>query len=116
MMHKEPDPIFHRDIRWPNVIRRADEPSKWFLIDWEDAASPPTSPAIRLDLASHSPAVHEPNHGSEVDVWAVGALIEKISKGILDFPHELLELASTMKAAGITAAQGLERLRVLQQN
>jgi hypothetical protein len=87
MMHKEPDPIFHRDIRWPNVIKRTDDSSKWFLIDWEDAESPPTRPATRLDRKSHSPAVHEPNHGPEVDMWAVGTLIQEISKGMLGASH-----------------------------
>jgi hypothetical protein len=32
VMHKGPMPIFHRDIRWPNVMRRADDPTRWFLM------------------------------------------------------------------------------------
>ena len=35
-------PLYHRDIRWENIVRRMEDESKWFLIDWEHAATPPT--------------------------------------------------------------------------
>ena len=113
-MHKDPDPILHRDIRWPNVIKRADDSSKWFLIDWEDVDSPPTRAARHLDPVSHSPAVYEPNHGPEVDLWGVGQLIKDISKSIIGFPHELVELATVMQGGDVAAVQALEMLRSLQ--
>jgi hypothetical protein len=77
-MHSEPKPVFHRDIRWPNVIKRADDSKTWFLIDFEHAAFPPTSAMTRkeLDVNTHSPAVYKDGHGAEVDVWAVGALVK----------------------------------------
>jgi hypothetical protein len=68
-------PFYHRDIRWNNVIRRIDDPTKWFLIDWEDAASPPTTAQKDFRHSSHSPAIFQDHHGAEVDIWAVGHLI-----------------------------------------
>jgi len=43
-------PFYHRDIRWNNVIRRIDDPTKWFLIDWEDAACSPTKAQVNCNL------------------------------------------------------------------
>lgn len=75
-MHEGPlTPLFHRDIRWPNIILSAEDASKWFLIDWDDAATSPTRAATHLDRLSHSAAVFRDNHGAEVDIWAVGKLI-----------------------------------------
>jgi len=68
-------PFYHRDIRWDNVIRRIDDPTKWFIIDWEDTASPPTMAQNDFRRSSHSPAIFEDHHGAEVDIWAVGHLI-----------------------------------------
>jgi hypothetical protein len=56
-MHADPDPVFHRDIRWPNIIRMVHEPRKWFLIDWEDASMLPTHAAKHLKKKEHSPRV-----------------------------------------------------------
>ncbi|TFK67602.1 hypothetical protein BDN72DRAFT_960918 [Pluteus cervinus] len=68
-------PVFHRDIRWPNVIQSRQDLSKWFLIDWEDAASPPTKAAHHLNKVEHSQRVFEDGHGAEVDIWSVGRLL-----------------------------------------
>ena len=73
-MHADPDPVFHRDIRWPNIIRMVHEPRKWFLIDWEDASMLPTHAAKHLKKKEHSPRVFADGHGAEVDIWAVGKL------------------------------------------
>ncbi|CAA7260723.1 unnamed protein product [Cyclocybe aegerita] len=73
--HQVPGPIYHRDIRWNNVIRRLEDRSKWFLIDWEDAATPPTRAEPSFTCSSHSPDIFEDGHGPEVDIWGVGYLI-----------------------------------------
>ena len=52
-----------------------EDQSKWFLIDWEDAATPPTSAQPSFARASHSPDVFHDGHGPEVDIWAIGYLI-----------------------------------------
>lgn len=70
-------PLYHRDIRWPNVLRKIDDESKWFLIDFEDAATPPTAARISFTKEEHSPAIFQDDHGSEVDIWGVGYLIQK---------------------------------------
>ncbi|KAF8346502.1 hypothetical protein F5887DRAFT_1073184 [Amanita rubescens] len=72
--HAHPS-LFHRDIRWPNIMQSREDSSKWFLIDWEDASFAPTKAALHLNHTEHSPRVYEDNHGAEVDIWAVGRLI-----------------------------------------
>jgi len=72
--HAEP-PIFHQDLRWPNIMQDLDNPRKWFIIDWDDAASPPTQPATTLSPESHSPDAFKEGHNGEVDVWGVGHLL-----------------------------------------
>ena len=67
-MHQPPQ-LYHRDIRWANVIRHSDN-SDWFLIDWEDASVRPTQAALHMDRANHAPAVFSNGHGSEVDMWS----------------------------------------------
>ena len=73
-MHAYPDPVFHRDIRWSNIIRTVHEPRKWFLIDWEDASMCPTHAAKHLRKGEHSPRGFSDGHGPEVDIWAIGKL------------------------------------------
>ena len=74
-MHADPDPVFHRDIRWPNIWQTVDDPKKWFLIDWEDASMLPTYAAKHLGEGVHSPRAYADGYGAEVDIWAVGNLI-----------------------------------------
>ena len=69
-------PIYHCDIRWDNVIRKIGDKSKWLLIDWEDAAVPPTKARPTFSESNHSPAIFSDGHGAEVDIWAIGYLIE----------------------------------------
>ena len=52
-----------------------DAESKRFLIDWEDADTPPISAQPSFARASHSPDIFRDGHGPEVDIWAVGHLI-----------------------------------------
>ena len=64
VLHEEPQ-VFHRDIRWPNIIQA---PERLFLIDWEDAAVPPTIAPSNFDRETHSPKGFIDDHGAEVDV------------------------------------------------
>ena len=67
--------MFHRDIRWQNIMQSHEDSFKWFLIDWEDASFAPTKGAPHLSRSEHSPNVYKDNHGADVDIWAVGRLI-----------------------------------------
>jgi hypothetical protein len=49
-MHSGPNPVYHRDIREPNIIKRFDGPG-WFLIDWSDASTAPTRAVTHLKWA-----------------------------------------------------------------
>ncbi|RUS15861.1 hypothetical protein BC937DRAFT_91879 [Endogone sp. FLAS-F59071] len=93
VMHKGAKPIYHRDIRWPNVIRQPGDmkPSRWFLIDWDDATSLPTKAAKHLDQSNHAPEVFQNNHGGEVDIWSVEQLMRET---------HILALSKDIKAAG----------------
>ena len=76
-MYAYPNPMFHWDIRWPNIAQQTDILEKWFLIDWDDAALAPTRMNLDLSPGYHAPAVFKDGHGAEVDLWAVGKLIEE---------------------------------------
>ncbi|KAJ3782219.1 hypothetical protein GGU10DRAFT_436776 [Lentinula aff. detonsa] len=82
-------PLYHRDIRKENIIQRIDDPSKWFLIDWEHASTMPTLAQLNFARQTHSPAIFENNHGREVDIWGVGYLILDADGMILPEIREL---------------------------
>ena len=111
-MHQPPQ-LFHRDIRWPNVIRSSDN-EDWFLIDWEDASAPPTEAAMHMQRVSHAPSVFSDGHGAEVDIWAAGQLIADAAAEIPSLSLGLRRLGEAMKAGEITTAEvaldALERL------
>ena len=69
-------PLYHRDIRWDNIVRKIEDKSKWFLIDWEYAATPPTFAQLSFMKETHSPDIFHDGHGPEVDIWAIGHLIQ----------------------------------------
>jgi hypothetical protein len=56
-------------------VKSAHDQRKWILIDWDDAATPPTLVAKHLDKHCHAPAVFKDDHGPEVDLKAIGMLI-----------------------------------------
>ncbi|THU96248.1 hypothetical protein K435DRAFT_839132 [Dendrothele bispora CBS 962.96] len=87
--------LLHRDICWPNVIRSKDDRSKWFLVDWEDAAKAPTKAIPRFVFGSHSPRVLQDGHGGEVDIWGVGHLITE--SGVISLSSELRRIGLWMK-------------------
>jgi hypothetical protein len=113
VMHEGPKPIFHRDIRWPNIIQHTDDPKKWFLIDWDDAVIPPTFAVTHLEKDYHAPALFSDDHGAEVDVWAVGLLIAQASQTILGFPADFRVLGITLQSKTLTALEALERVKAL---
>jgi hypothetical protein len=110
-MHDGPNPILHRDIRWDNIVRRADDESKWFIIDWDDATGIPTSAATHLSPSNHAPSVFLDGHAGEVDVWAVGQLIREASRIVLSFPSTLSKLGEAMRAGGLDAKTALGEVK-----
>jgi len=113
-MHEAPKPLFHRDIRWPNIILSPDHHSKWFLIDWDDAAISPTRAAKHLDPKSHPAAVFQDNHGAEVDIWAAGKLILNAREFVSAIPDTLATIGTQMVEGLIgTAKEARSRIRQL---
>lgn len=96
VLHDDNDPIYHRDIRWDNIIRRYDDPSKWFLIDWDDATEYPSSPADHLTKEEHAPEVFISNHRGEVDIWSVGKLIKNASIWITNLSEKITEFGDLL--------------------
>jgi hypothetical protein len=80
-MHSSPDPVYHRDIREPNIIKRFDGQG-WFLIDWSDASTAPTRAATHLKESEHSVQVRQDNHGAEVDIWGIGKYMENLASRV----------------------------------
>ncbi|KAI6045161.1 hypothetical protein EDC04DRAFT_2929361 [Pisolithus marmoratus] len=69
-------PLYHCDIQWSNVVRKIDDESKWLLINWENATTPPTKAQMTFTEEDHSPAIFQDGYGEEVGIWAVGYLIQ----------------------------------------
>ncbi|KIL57063.1 hypothetical protein M378DRAFT_28119 [Amanita muscaria Koide BX008] len=104
--HADP-PVFHRDIRWPNIMQSYEDSSKWFLIDWDDASFAPTKGAPHLSQSEHSPNVYKDNHGADVDIWAVGRLIFTALvhvPALRDFGHMMMD------GRVLNAEQGLREI------
>ena len=96
VLHQEP-PVFHRDLRWPNVVRRLDSQHQWFVIDWEDASGVPTQAQPHFNHETHSSKVFSDGHGADVDIWGVGTLISQC--GSLYISEELRRLGEWMRSA-----------------
>ena len=104
--------MFHRDIHWPNVILSFQDPTKWFLIDWDDASTSPTRAATNLNSSSHSPAVFVDNHGAEVDIWGVGMLIVDACAFVPGISETMVNIGTEMVKGLIgTASQAQARIR-----
>ncbi|KAF8329796.1 uncharacterized protein EI90DRAFT_3155212 [Cantharellus anzutake] len=109
VLHTEPQ-VFHRDIRWPNVIQDITDRKRWFLIDWEDAAMLPTKAAPNLHPQTHAPQVFEDDHGAEVDIWGVGELIATAG---IDLDENIESLGQRMVEGSISSAeQALVKSRI----
>ncbi|KAG8810560.1 hypothetical protein FRC18_003997, partial [Serendipita sp. 400] len=111
VMHAGPQPVYHRDIRRPNILKRQDQEG-WFLIDWSDASTTPTKASMMLQKKSHSPRVFKDNHGGEVDIWGVGLyLCDSLSCCNPPRPKEIVGMAKKwMTDDTVTAAVALEEL------
>ncbi|KAF9480017.1 hypothetical protein BDN70DRAFT_833598 [Pholiota conissans] len=99
-------PKYHRDIRWDNVIRRIDDRSKWFLIDWEDASGTPTMAQPTFASETHSPAIFGDGHAGEVDIWGVGYLIKTcaavdISKEFRNLGQQICDKSRSLKVPNV---------------
>jgi hypothetical protein len=103
-------------------MRSLEKPTEWFLIDWEYASFFPTS-AIkqRFNPDTHCPTVFEPNHGCEVDIWAVGKLLctctssrysLKDGKKIRDLGEKIMK---DSLGASLNATRALEMVLELQK-
>jgi hypothetical protein len=97
-MHGGDNPIFHQDIRWPNIIKLSGEPPKWILIDWDDADRPQTRPANHLEKTNHAPEVFLQGHGGEVDIWSVGKLITDADHFIMGLPQSIIDIGVQMQS------------------
>ena len=113
-MHTHP-PVYHRDIRWPNIIKRFDGEG-WFLIDWSDASKAPTRGVEHLKESEHSPQIRQDNHGPEVDIWGIGRymqeLASRLGSGIAehDAVHQMAH--RWMQDLTTTATSALDEIEV----
>ncbi|KAF8586390.1 hypothetical protein K439DRAFT_964937 [Ramaria rubella] len=106
-------PIFHRDIRWANIIQNTENPRKWILIDWEDAATPPTKGDPHFSTSEHSPRIRDDNHGAEVDIWGVGHLITSSTAADLSSEFKALGKRVCEEAHILTAQKVLELVKLV---
>jgi len=91
-------------------MRRLDNPQKWFIIDWDDAATPPTTAPTHFSRRTHSPGVFTDGHGAEVDMWSVGELI--LQCGALGISLELKNLGKWMQGPiGPSAQEALHKIK-----
>jgi hypothetical protein len=95
VMHSSPDPVYHRDIRQPNIIKKFNNP-EWFLIDWCDASKTPTLGVKHLKESENSPRVRDEDHGAEVDIWGIAKYMEKLSSRVT---CQIAEPAAVQKMA-----------------
>ncbi|CAG8598407.1 15467_t:CDS:2, partial [Acaulospora colombiana] len=111
VLHSEPNPIYHRDIRWPNILRSSADTSKWLLIDWEDSSIAPTRAAPHLNSLSHHPKVFSDGHGAEVDLWSVGKLLSsqehRYRRGDA---RPIMDISADLVTGRIQSADSIERL------
>ena len=113
-MHADP-PVYHRDIREPNIMKRFNDDA-WFLIDWSDASTAPTRGVTHLKESEHSPRVREDNHGAEVDIWGTGKFMEVLADRAttcIANPEAVRRMARKwMEDRGTTATSALNEIEV----
>ncbi|KAH8830949.1 hypothetical protein DL96DRAFT_1594926 [Flagelloscypha sp. PMI_526] len=111
-LHALEPAILHRDICWFHVMQSTTNSTKWFLIDFEEAAFAPAVAVTNLNPETHSPQVLLDGHGPEVDIWAVGRLI--ITMSCLGISKDFISLGNRMIAGSIvTAEQALAEVQLL---
>ncbi|TEB29721.1 hypothetical protein FA13DRAFT_1793022 [Coprinellus micaceus] len=108
--------LYHRNIRPENVIRKIDNPSKWFLVGWEDAASGPRTLAQpHFASETHCPDVFHDDHGPEVDIWGVGLLTEECCR-FAGRPLSKFGQSLQKQAKELTATAALQQLHDIYNN
>lgn len=89
-------------------MRKVENESKWFLIDWEDADTPPTLAQPSFNKTIHSPAIFRDGHGPEVDIWAIGYLIrttsaQDVSQRLFELGQRVCRESDVLKAEDVIA-------------
>ncbi|PVF96879.1 hypothetical protein CPB86DRAFT_798555 [Serendipita vermifera] len=114
ILHSDPNPIYHRDIRWPNMMKSRTEDRKWFLIDWEDSSTCPTRAVPHLSPEDHHPRVFFDGHDAEVDLLGVGKLLSsQENKYCPGDGRPIMELSAELVAGRIKSATiTLEKIQV----
>jgi hypothetical protein len=92
------------------VIRNKKDQSKWFLIDWENAATPPTKAQPAFSENDHSPAIFRDRHGPEVDIWGIGHLIRTCTANDISIELRALGLRICEESQGLKAKATLSLL------
>jgi hypothetical protein len=114
-MHSSPHPVYHRDIRGPNVIKRPDGKG-WFLIDWSNASMTPTRGVTHLKESEHSERVRQDNHGAEVDIWGIAQYMITLASRVtcqIANPDAVQQMARRWMAdITTTATSALDEIKV----
>ena len=114
-MHMSPNPVYHRDIREPNIMKKFDG-SVWFLIDWSDASTAPTCGVTHLKESEHSARVRQENHGAEVDIWGIAKYMEELASRLtcrIAKPEAVQQMARRwMTDLTTSAASALDEINV----
>ena len=111
---RPPGPVYHRDIRAPNIIRRSNG-QRWFLIDWSNASTAPTRAVEHFTESGHSPRVRQDNHGPEVDIWGIGKYMEDLCgyPRLIADPEAVEQMARRwIENISTTAACALDEVQV----
>jgi hypothetical protein len=113
--HADPNPVYHRDIRETNIMKKFDG-SGWFLIDWTDATTTPTHGITHLTESEHSPQIRVDNHGAEVDIWGIARYMKYLASRAacrVAKPEAVKEMAKRwMEDVTTSAANALDELEV----
>ncbi|CAI2164368.1 11782_t:CDS:2, partial [Funneliformis geosporum] len=113
------EPIYHQDIRWPNIIQlpnALDVPSKWIIIDWKDSDGYPNNLADHLTQDEHAPEVFQQNHGGEVDIWSVGKLIMDANRWIIGLSQRITQFGRDLQSDDRPSAKkALKRFKKIKR-
>ncbi|KAF8878908.1 hypothetical protein CPB84DRAFT_1793794 [Gymnopilus junonius] len=91
-------PLYHRDIRWQNIIRRIDDSSQ----------CPPTKAQPTFSSSNHSPDIFRDGHGTEVDIWSIGHLIRTSTAAGIPIEFRVLGQRICEEASTLTASRVLD--------
>ncbi|PVF98299.1 hypothetical protein CPB86DRAFT_733261 [Serendipita vermifera] len=116
VMHSGPNPVYHRDIRDPNIVKKFND-QEWFLIDWSDASTAPTRAVTHLKESEHSPRVRQDNHGAEVDIWGIGRYMEMLASRVtckIAQPDAVQQMAQRwISDLNMSAATALDEIKAI---